>query len=295
MPLDLLVSIPAWGEWYVDLCLSGLIPSLKSQYPISSNIRYIVYTDQPYRIAGLLPFAEFRPVPMQRSDHETMNACHKDSLASARNEAVILLVADQILSIETFVFCANKFMDEKTKAIYCVSPRTLVHPRSISAAVGMNARELLKWGWDRRHPWTEASVLGRGNGRYNSVVYFDTGKSVVAHAFHPHPVAVLKDREIEFEGTLDVGLLKCFSSDEIFLVQECEFSCIEISADNKIIPSLSDSPFTVHDVIRWSGWTPSAQRRMFAQRTIICGSGDDCDDENQVAEIMLGLSDASPI
>lgn len=293
-PPPLLISIPAWGEWHTQTCVHAALRSVRAalEHMAAATVRFLVHTD---RRDFLKPAfrgldVEFRAVPQHPNFYVTMGNCHREALAAARTgEAIVLMCADQVISGESLA-STQRILSTAARAIFCVGPRAIGKPTDVP--VGISGRDLLAWGLANRHPWSSELVWGRGRSRALSLVYFEGPESVVAHGYHLHPFAVLKDRDVTFKrATLDLDLIDCFSRDEIHVVTSPDtLSTIEISPLKKMV-AIGPHPFDAAAVAGWAKNNTSPMHRwLFSHRLVLAGDGHGCGDGPVVADIERQLA-----
>jgi hypothetical protein len=294
MPRDFLIAIPAWGEWYAQVCTYAAARSVRAATTrVQGRVRLLVYTDRRdfLRAAFRGLDVEFRVVVADPNAYIAMGNCHRDALANAApGEIVILMCADQVISGDALAATESLIAAGK-RAIFCAGPRVLARP--VDAPAGADAACLLQWALAHRHPWTRELIWATGHARALSLVYFEGPDSVAVHGFHLHPFAVLNDRPLTFHRpTLDCDLVDCFTRDEIHVVtQPDELSTIEISPAEKMIP-LAKERFYVGDIAAWAHVNASPMHRwLFEHRIVLSGDGEDCGDTNVIAAVREHLED----
>lgn len=192
--------------------------------------------------------------------------------------AVALQNADHIISNDAYLACERRF-DQGFKAVVCAGTRTVGPLFNEPVPVDIGPADLLSWAMLRAHPIIQQSMYPDGKGAVPSVMYFSDGKNTISRSWHLHPLAVLKDRDLKFEGTIDSDLCECFLPSEIHVVTERnELAMAEISPMTKRLPLLPNG--MDHDYISW--WATKhakpRHREFFKKRIVIEGSADtDCD------------------
>jgi hypothetical protein len=283
--MKFLVSIPAWGDRCPDFVahttLRTLLAGLR-QCPVEGEIRFLVHTDRRDYLKTIFRGldVEFRRVPFHECPYLTLGDAHREALAAAEpGEVVVLLCADQVLSRETLSSCVRRIAEGK-KAILCLGPRTEFADFR-NAPAGLSGPQVAQWSMDHAHPWTRACILGEGNSWSLSTVYVRGHNGVSCHAFHLHPIAVVKDRELSFaRETIDNDLIDCFDKDEIHIVQRPEeFAVAEISPPDKS-PTWATRKFDTSMIAEWAKRNASPMHRwLFCHRIRIT----DSDDGNPIA------------
>lgn len=234
MGFSFVIIVPAWGERCVTQAVRYALPSIYAAMAQSSAARqaarFIIYTDQPDAFAMSGYDVEFRSVPAGETDHAALTAAHTEVLAHAAFASVVALFnADIVVSREAFGCAEHVFDRGDRKVIASVAPRTLV--KGELPPIGASAGDLLQWAWRNRHSITEECVWGRGRTTFPNTLIFEDAAGVVLHCFHAHPFFVLKDRELQFQGTVDDDLLACYADDEIYYLRDAEIGFAEMSID----------------------------------------------------------------
>lgn len=270
------VSLPVWGAEYVDKFVRGGLPSIKAADALNAN-RYMVYTDHTEALAAAMfgMDVEFKPVPPVDGDkYDRMSEAHRDTLrCAADGDYVALLGADMLLSREVFSACEKRFADGYS-AVVAAATRTL----SIQPPPPMSSRELLRWAMDHAHPLVKGCFYG-AQGNCPWAVYFQNGENITLRGFHLHPVAVVKNRPLEYKGSLDQDLLEHFQPREIQVVTDPdELALAEMSppAMKFYVPN-----FTINEemIARWGTvFATEVHWWLSTHRIIICGNGDTEDD-----------------
>lgn len=242
------IAVPAWGDRYRELFLGPVLRShmaaiarLKQDYRDSVRVRYVVQTDDAVAVAKALNGCEFTIVPPPPPDapYLAFVAAHRYGIDTARpNERICLTNADMLLSVEALSACEARFRQGK-RAIIAASTRT-VAPRPGRFSRGrfgpepMKSRDLLKYTMANAHKVIKACFWGEGKCHLPWGVYFRQGDSIVLRGFHLHPFAVVRDRDLSFQNTIDLALVDHFTHDEMHLVTDAdEMSLAEMSGPDK--------------------------------------------------------------
>lgn len=272
---DWLIATPVWGERCVNIFVDTVLSAIKEAvYGIKGKVRFVVHTDQPFVLDEALQGFGRRILPVP----EGGNAWAKAGLANheaiefaAPGEAVAMINADMVPSREVFAAAERRFAEGR-RLIMMAASRTL----GGEAPVGATSAELLDWTMEHRHPAIEECFWGTGRSVIPWAIYFEHGDDIVLRGFHLHPFALLKDRHINFKGTIDLDLPDNFRPAEIHLITERdEAAFAEISPPDRTFP-LTPQPFDEADVARWASRQATPLHRwMFMQRIIIKGAGAD--------------------
>ena len=296
----MIVAVPAWGKHYVNLFLGPVLRShraaierLRREFQNTVQVRYVVQTDAPVAIAKALGDLELTLVPAppsekKRNPMRAMATAHAHAInGAAEYERVILLNADILVSVEAFAAAERQFRQGK-KTIVCSGTRTI--KPWLSSFKPMKARELHRWSMNYAHPITKSCFWGEGMCHLPWGLYFRQGDSTVLRAFHLHPFAVVKDRPLNFSGTIDMDLVDNFSHSDIHIVTDAdEMAIAEISPPQKV---LGDNPWPI-DVGQIVAWALRGARPMhwwnFRHRIIIEGDGAEVTEDEAVAEQVMRL------
>lgn len=300
MSRDFIVAVPAWGDHHRKLFLGPVLrthraalAALDDEYRGSIHVRYVVQTDDPVAVAKALGDLELTlvPAPSEQKAKNPMRAmagAHAHAIESARaNERVVLLNADIMVSREAFVAAEWRFRQGKRAIVTC-GTRTL--PGFLGAPGPLPARDLLAWSLRRPHPITRSCYWPTGKCHLPWGIYFRNGDSVILRAFHLHPLAVVKDRALKFDGTIDMDLVDNYRHSEIHLVTDPdEMAIVEMSPKSKV---LGDNPWPI-DVGQILSWALRGARPMhwwnFRHRICVQGDPDSVTEDVSVADEVLRL------
>ena len=288
--LSWIVSTPVWGERCLSSFETYVVPAIKAAArEIDGNIRFVVHTDQPFRLDGVLGSFGRRilPVPEGANAWVKAGAANREALREARmGEAVAFINADMVPSLEVFDASERRFAEGK-RLIMMAASRTL----GGQPPIGANSAELLDWTMEHRHPAIEECFWGAGRSIIPWAIYFERGDDIVLRGFHLHPFALLKDRDLVFRGTIDLDMPDNFRPDEVHLITDRdEASFAELSPPERTFPLIPE-PFTADDIAQWARQqTTPLHRWMFGQRIVIKGNGGDVGDVAVCDEILQELA-----
>lgn len=238
-----LISVPVWGERYVEEFCATALPALDSaivRLAMSvagepGEVRLIVHTDQPERIAaasGSRP--ECRPVPAGAREFDCMSQAHREVLSTGlRGDVVVLLTAGAVISAAGLAYCAEILRNRHIKLVMCAVPRVLAAGPMPSTG---DAQAFMDWAWEHRHPMTQECLWPDGCSADLSRTFFvDPHGGVVTRQALPHPLAVRIDgRPVRFTPTVDANLMHGFDPTEIHLAMDCrELALIKLSPASK--------------------------------------------------------------
>lgn len=289
-----LVSVPVWGERYVDVFCATALPAMRRAVEVlraegvpADDICIVAHTDQPVRIkdaAGVR--VETRALPAGLGKFECMAQAHREVFAMAlRGDVVFPLNADNLISEEALVTCARVLSGQKV-VVACSAFRA----NQSGQVASTKSRDLHRWAWENRHAITRECTWPAGKLRDLSRICFERGGNVSARLSMPHPVAVRIDgRPLSFTPTVDANLLRNFDISEIHLVRSPdELALVELSpadkADTLVERSMEER------LARGELVLPNAQhRQLIAHRVTLVGDADaDCGDEEVVNRILEG-------
>lgn len=283
----MLVSVTVWGERCVPLFTGPVLDShADALRRFDGEVRYMVHADDP-AVAKAIALktgkaVECRPVVREsatrklKNDHATLKACQFEAIAAARpGEALVLLNADLLVSVECFAAIWHQVAAGK-KMVICCATRTRPQEwpkRQIQSA------ELLSWGMRNAHTITRECYYGSGTIDTPWAIYFRCGTSTVLRGFHLHPLAVVNDRALKFEKSVDWDLASCFAREDIHVVTgKDELALAEVSPAAKPWQSLG-RPFGAQDILSWTRRkTIDFHWWLFSQRILIEGEDRDCGD-----------------
>jgi len=294
-----LICIPVWGDHHLRLFETETVPALRVALAVGgiSDVRFLVHTDNPLRVNLALEgfAADVRSPHKFYSPYRIMSAAHRDALAAALpGERVAFVNADMVGSCEVFAAAERRFAEGK-QAIMVTGTRTALGGER--PPCGAQARDLLAWAWEHRHPWTEDCVWGRGKSVVPSQLHFESGNSVITHAFHLHPWAVVASAKLRIDGlTIDDTLADSIALGCIHVVTDPdEAAFIEMSPPERPKFHRHQSPSTARSIAYWArglnetnGPRCSALHRwQFQHRIVIKGDGADRSDVDVCNEIEL--------
>jgi hypothetical protein len=239
---DIWIAVPAWGAHYVETAVRFTVPAAFAALSEAGvRGRFIVHTDaaRPFLdvFSGRGHELDIHAMPREAvpNGFHGLTVAHRQVLKAAPTGSIVaLLNADIVVSREVFCFAGAVF-DSGKRVVASVGHRSLIADEE--PPIGASARELLDWCWRNRHPVAEDCVWGRGRTHLPTVLYFEEGGSVVMHGFHLCPVLLLKEREHNFQGTIDDDLLAAYGEDEICVPAEREIAFAELSPREKFFRS----------------------------------------------------------
>lgn len=294
----MIIVVPAWGS-YVKTFLGPVLRSHKEAIALMTRelagtveVRYVVVTDQQAPIAKALEGFDLTLAPIvappQNRLFNMLCEGHARGIDVARKgDRIVFLNADIMVSRETFLAVERRFRKGK-KAVVCGGTRTVLGP--LTWAPGpLPARALAKWAFEHPHAITKNFMWGSGTTTHPSVVYFQNGPNVVLRGFHIHPLAVIKDRELTFHGSVDLNLIDAYKREEIHVVTDVdELSIAEISIKGKGHYQ-SERVLDVSQIVSWAmrGASPMHWWN-FRHRIMIAGDGAEVSD-SEVADQVLRL------
>lgn len=286
--MNWLISTPVWGARCVEAFIESALPSIRAA-GAGHQIRFLVHTDQPFEIDEALQGFEriIRPVPQGESPHHSAGAANREALEIAvPGEPVALINADMVCSREVFAAAEARLAAGK-RMIMMAASRTLGGTPPIGAA----SADLLDWAMQHRHPAIVECFWPAGRSSIPWCAYFEQDGNIVLHGFHLHPFAVVKDRELRFEGaTIDWDLADNYTREEIHLVTEAtEASFAELSPPERVF-ALRPSPNDAADIAQWARHHATPLHRwLFDRRITIKGNGEDIGDDAVCNEILAAI------
>jgi hypothetical protein len=290
MSYDWLIATPAWGERCVGLFLDVVLPAIRAAATrCSGNVRFMVHTDEPKRIKAALDPSAHRVLEVPGGDdspHVKLGMVHREALAeTGRGECIAFINADMVPSIEMFAAAERRFAEGK-RMIMMAATRT----QDGIPPIGAVSADLLRWTMEYKHPSIVECFWSSGRTTVPWAIYFRRGDDVVLRGFHLHPFAVMKDRQLNFQGkTIDADLSDNFTHDEIHVVTDAnEAAFAEMSPAWRIF-KLREQPFSAEFAALWAKKSATPMHRwFFTQRIAICGNGQDIGDA-AVCEQVLRL------
>lgn len=284
----LMIGIPAWGPYYVDLACRYVVPAILASLADSNfhNVTFVVHTDDqaPFREAiGDLPikFPPLRrmgPIPTDQrlpqlpaNYWDAFKQAHREVLqATPHGGIAVLLNSDVVPSRECFRYVQEQMIAGK-RVVASVGIRTQAEQAG-SMPIGSDAETLFRWIWGYRHHITDECIWGRGTSQHPTILFFEDGANVAMRCFHLTPMFVRRDRQLPFKGTIDDDLLGRFLDEEIAYPSAGEVAFAELSPAWKTHPH--GTPLNVPDVLEF--WLRRMMRphylRNFEQRMTVLGA-----------------------
>lgn len=283
-----LISVPVWGERYVDVFLATTLPAInraaEALLERGEDVRLVVHTDQPEKVGGQtnLPYTP-RPVPAGLRDFDCMSQAHREVLGMAcRGDVVALMTADAVINAEGLGYAASALDDPGKKLIMCTAMRALEEGRILST----EGAALAAWAWANRHPLVEAATWPDGRAADLSRMFFARAGTAVMRWALPHPLAVRIDgRPLAFTPTVDANLMQCFHHSEIHLATDCsKLALVELSPRDKSDRAMEES---IHRrLMAGQIRVPDPlQRWCLNHKVVVVGPPRDCGDDALVRKI----------
>ncbi|WP_432738080.1 radical SAM protein [Maridesulfovibrio sp. FT414] len=253
-----------WGQEYVDLYINYVLQTIIGDRNIGSLSRdrralFVLYTtlDGWDRIKRsryfdlLLTYVDFRAYMVPENcfksvdKYESMTRCHKHALRSAVLDGarLVILAPDVIFSEGTFEYLYSKSYDgckavlvggliaDRSKVLKEISTRL---DCAADTPVSFPSRELCKLAIANLHKNDEdcfASLDGVSS--WPSRMFWRVSNDgIVAHYFHRHPLMLKVDECLDFDKSIDYGLLGP-------LVHDLDSMCIVNDSDDIMVMGLS--------------------------------------------------------
>jgi hypothetical protein len=294
----MIIAVPAWGD-YVKVFLGPVLRShraaigrLRQETGETVDIRYVVMTDAPAAVSRALAGYPLTLIPLPLTSglvFQTLCDGHREGIEAAREgDRVVLLNADIIVSTGAFAAVERAFRQGK-KAVVCGGTRTLLRPWD-RYPPPLPARDLAWWAYQHAHPITKLFFWGTGTTSHPCTVYFRKGPNVVLRGFHIHPLAIIKDRDLPFSGSIDLNLMENYSFDETHVVTDVdELAIAEVSAKWKKHDD-AGVPFDTATIVEWAvRGARSTHWWNFRHRVIIAGNPEADVGDTAVADEVLRL------
>lgn len=286
-----LVSLPVWGEQYVEECCAVVLPALDRAIRALEasgveDVRIIAHTDQPDRLlAASGSNIECYALPAGVRYFDCMSQAHREVLNTGlRGDVVVPLTAGAVVSEQALVHCAGVFTNPRLHVVLCAVPRVLAEGVLPDTA---DARDLMHWAWNHRHPITRESTWPSGRLRDLSRTHFELAKSVVTRVCLPHPLAIRIDgRPLSFTPTVDANLIQRFDRSEMHMVQDCRrLAVIKLSSADKGYDLAADTMaerLAKYELVI----ADPLQRWLLDHPVTLVGPAQDCGDVDFVEKIM---------
>ena len=291
-----LISVPVWGDHNRRVFAERAAPALREALRLfDHDVRFLVYTDEPEFIRGVLGGFKVKIVAIRPDTGYTgLQDTHMDGIwTAAPGERVAFLTADLVVSPNLFTSCEARLAAGK-KLVMMAGTRTDIAcgpPPLVTTC-----RDLLMWGWESRHQIIRDVEWGTGASSTPTTLYFTRGEQVVMHGFHLSPIAMVKGpQEIIFDTTVDNALADYFDLDDIHIVQSPDEACtLEISASERRFPVRYEPMDEKHVARIMRTLASSRHRELFSRRIIICDDGSDDPWEMPIVENILALLEQEP-
>ena len=282
-----IVSIPCWGQRYIDTLLSGPLDSILVALKRPATFMFHTAGDRSWIPLAMLYDAGHTVEVREMGGPEKYSAfgnAHREALDFAEPEDyVALLSADMTVSRETFSACERQFARGKWLVI---APATSTLPPSPDP--GMSSKALLEWALAHLHPIHQETIWGVGHSLSPATLMFKHERGVDLHGFHMHPVAVKKYAGLTFLApTADEKLPAQFPEHQIHLVTgHDELAVVETSPPDR--PVFKNGPITAEGVANWARQCASERHRwMFKQCVNLSGQPSD---HKEIVNKILGLA-----
>ena len=286
-----LISIPVWGERYVDEFCATALPALERAVAVlmgerSVEVRLVIHTDQPDRLRGAsaVPI-ELRPVPAGVRYFDCMSQAHREALSlGLHGDVVVLMTAGSVISHQGLTYCAEVFDNPRIMAVLCASPRVLNVGPVPTVADGV---AMMNWAWTNRHPMTRECTWPEGKSADVSRTYFERDGCVATRQALPHPLAVRIDgRPLRFTPTIDANLIHCFDPIEMHMAVDCRrLAMVKMTPLDKGF-QLSDKTMQQRLINLELVIPDPVQQWCLRHKVMLYGPPHDCDDDNFVNEII---------
>lgn len=278
-PFNWTISIPVWGDRYVNDFLNVTLPSLKiAAKGISGNLRLIIHTmpADAERMKSALADVGHTICQAPRSGrqyHYDVGIANREAVEmAAMGDVIAFINADMPCSIEVFSASEKRFAQGK-RLIVTIGLRTIggIPP------IGAKSADLLRWNWQHRHPWLIETTWPSGKSHTPTCIFFVKGDTVIMHAWHLHPFAMLKDHPIGFKGsTIDTDLGADLPFEDIHVVTDCnELAFAEMSPITRN-SGIHNKPNDIISLAKFgAGHTNALHRWYFHHPIVIQGKAED--------------------
>lgn len=272
--MSYLISVPVWSPGYLQTFAESAYPSIRAAVQnFDEPVKFLIHTDNPDFIRNLI--TEF-PLEVRQivggATYVTLQESHSDAInAAAMGDRVILLNADIVVS-RNLLTGVKKYLDQGKNAVVTTGIRT--RKGDEKPPIGASSEDLLEWAWSHKHQIIEDLVWGRGESMLPTNVFFERGGTVILHAFHLHPVAIVKpmDGNMPFISTIDGDLLDRFDRGTIHIVTDpADLSMCEISDPGKRFPIRGEPMNAGHIAGCMIGRASELHKWQFTHRIIVRG------------------------
>lgn len=280
---DYVIEMPVFGAKYIDTAVRWTFPALHAALRnTDGQVMFFVHTDDEAAIRSAI--GDDYPVHFFKLYNDTPKrvfvAAHYEALLNTPTGMVTVLMNADIVVCRNF-FCAldRIFANPTIKVAASLGVRANLDHLN-PPPIGADTQELMRWGWDHRHPLTERALYPHGN--IVAQMFFSDGDNVSGHSVCLTPMAVRHDRfyvpivplpsgkQVPLFCTIDDGFLDPYADEDIYFVRNGEYAYVELSGPDKVCEDAA-VPMTVESVADWfkrRKTRPSSWRNLRQQITI---------------------------
>lgn len=298
-----LIAVPCWGDFHRHLFLRAPLPSqIVALGMLGKPFRYVIHCDwsdddkaaveRQLRFVAGFDGVTWLSAPVAANVHQALGDAHRQAAALADyGERVVLTNADIVVSREAYVVAERQFVRGR-KLVMIAGTRSRAEDLSEPVPAGLPSRQLLDWATEHMHPITRDCHWGGAWTITPSIILFRHRGNLCARSFHMNPLALVKDRDLVWQGTNDTGLPTLYRPDEIHVVRgRDEASMAELSPADRTIPQHLLEPLSVDRVVDWARLnTAPIHRWFFTHRTVLLGDENDCGDNMVAGEVLARLA-----
>lgn len=293
------VSIPVWGDEYFRIFEKVTMPALSAALGLTNPALeklLIIHTDDRERALKAVGDAwstQILPVPAGDGKFGSMSDAHREAVKLSREwDYLVFLTADLVMSPSTLASAEARFSNGK----FCFTLMGMrVCYKGERPPWRKGGAELLRWGWQRRHPMTKECTWPDGRSADLWRMYFTNGSSVVCRLCLPHPlVIIVGSNPVQFKPTVDVSVVNNFTPDQIHLVTDPnEAALIELSPPDKefIMAETMEDRLHGRSTISVPSVEPlihSMHKYMLTHRIVVVGPPDDCGEDPLINRLLGG-------
>lgn len=254
---------------------------------LGEPVKFVIHTNSPDTVLLMMRGLDVETRPIDEAQrYVALQQAHSDGIRTAPvGSRVVLLNADICVSGNLLQSVARHFNSGK-KAVVLIGIRTAAGDEIPPA--GADPRELLLWAWEHRHQIVRDTEFPYGRSALPTNLFWTYEGSTVARGFHLHPVAILKEKEIDFKSTIDGDLLELFPRNSIHVVTDPDdCSMCEVSPPERRFP-LEPRDLTAKGIaIRMSTRASPLHRWLFEHRIVVRGRAEEVTEDCSMAVDIL--------
>lgn len=273
------VSVPCWGQEYVNRFLSGPVQSMAHSIRHSGvNGRLIINADEPFAFDFPWPIT-FIDRPKSSERYSGMTECHIAALRLADDGDIYSPMCSDLTVSKNFFGALQQRLSQGFDVVAGLGPSTVAP----GPQTPMSGAELMSWAVERFHD-RHAINIWPPSATAASLFFFRTKTGMSVWCGHQHPIAVrVGDKARAWKsGSCDEGLLDGMPSERIYTIQDCsEASYLDSTPKSERAPRarMKQTEDEVAQMIRGRKLKP-IHKELYKRRITLTGStepDEDCE------------------